>query len=147
MLGRAHSRCSINESCYFIETSGPSRGGHDRNSHFLKEDPEARWGGGVICPRTPGHSFFLLFFKNYMLLIMLGQLSQFTPLCPPTQHIPLPQAAPTPLFVSMGPAVVVWLPHFLFCAVHSGPSVVTNLCLLILSPLHPFLQTPLPSFS
>ena len=87
--------------------------------------------------------FFLL---NYILLIMLLQLSQFFPCCPPHIAPSTPQAIPTPLFMSMGHAykffgysisyTVLYIPH--------GYSVSTNLYFLIPSPLHPFPQTPLP---
>ena len=45
---------------------------------------------------------FLILLLNYILLIMLLQLSQFFPLCLSTQHLPLPQAVPPALFMSIG---------------------------------------------
>ena len=86
---------------------------------------------------------FLSYSIDYFITVVLI----FLPLPPSTEHPLLPQAIPTPLFMSMGHVykffgysisyTVLYIPH--------GYSVTTYLYFLIPSPLHPLPHTLLPS--
>ena len=82
------------------------------------------------------YTFFLLF--NYVLLIMLLQLSQFFPLCPPAQP---------PTIVHVCGSVCKFFGCSISCTVLTSPRLVCDyyLYFLIPSPPHPVPHTPLPS--
>ena len=94
-----------------------------------------------LCNRVPK----LIFYKNYILLIMLLQLSCFPPLSPFTQQPPLPQAIPPPLFMSMGHAYK-FFGYYISYTVLYIPWLFYNYLFVLLNPL-PCLpyppQTPL----
>ena len=83
--------------------------------------------------------------ENYILLVMLLQLCQFSSFAPfhpaPYSLQQSPHHCSCPLIVHIK---VLWLLSFIYCTLH-GYSVTTYLYFLIPSPLHPFPHTPLPS--
>ena len=91
---------------------------------------------------------FFSFYCNYILLIMLLQLSCTYPLCPPPAST-LHSLRQSPHHCSWHVSCmrILWWLHFLYCTLHPhGYSVPTYLYFLIPSPLHPFSYTPfLPS--
>ena len=86
------------------------------------------------------HKTPLVFFK-YIFLIMLLELSQFSPLVP--FHLASPHSLRQSPYHC--PYSWVWLLYFECCTLHPhNYSVTTNLYFLILSPFSPIPLTPLP---
>ena len=81
------------------------------------------------------------FFKNYILLIMLLQWSWFFP---STQHTPLPQSTPTPLFMSMDHGFK-FFGYSLSYTVLYIPWLFCNYLFILLNPLTSLSFPPHPS--
>ena len=92
-------------------------------------------------PHQPGQCLLKnLYFIDYAITVVLI----FLPLCPSTQQPPLPQAIPTPVFMSMGHMYKFFGYSISYTVLHI-PMANSVTTFLIPSPLHPFPHTLLPS--
>ena len=96
------------------------------------------------------HNWEMNLFFNYILLVMLLQLSRFFPLCPPLSSTPTPSGSAPPLLTSMGHAYKFFgfSISYTILNTHTPALSLLYLPIMLLNPCtFPFIiPLPLPSW-